>query len=408
MTAFRMPSLGADMHEATLVEWLKQPGDDIKRGDILAVVETVKGAIEIEAFEVGVLDRHAVAPGQSVPVGGALAFIRGGNGTGRDIESVVQPAGAASTSKFKSQSNEPVDFSPAIAPPSLKYIDEPRASPAAKKRAAEAGIDINYISPGDDGIVGLAQVDAFIDMDKEESSERAAQKGSTPKTAKPGLDLALMRKAIGDAMARSKREIPHYYVASMIDCSALKKWLETQNAKRIVAERVLYAAPLIKAVARALKETPNLNGFFTEGAFRPSARIHVGVATSLRGGGLIAPALHDTDQMNIDDCMKGLRDLVNRVRTGRIRGSELSNPTVTISILGDDTADCVTPIIYPPQVAIIGCGAIVQRPWIVDGAVAPREVMTVTVAGDHRASDGRAAARFLKTLDKLLQAPEGL
>ncbi len=411
MTAFRMPSLGADMDKATLVEWLKQPGEAIKRGDIIAVVETVKGAIEIEAFEEGVLDRHAVTPGESVLVGTTLAFIRNENDEGTSTKAVVPPEDItpAINRKPETEKSGAIEMISSNASRTAHVVGERKVSPVARKRAAEAGVDIARISSGEDGIIGLAQVNAFIETGEAEQKERTLTQDAPPKTEKPSLNLDVMRKAIGDAMTKSKREVPHYYVASTINCTALKSWLEVQNAKRTVTERLLYVAPLIKAVARALKETPNLNGFFTEGAFHPSTRIHVGVAASLRGEGLIAPAIHDTDELGVDDCMKGLRDLVTRVRTGRIRGSELSNPTVTISILGEDTADSVTPVIYPPQVAIIGCGAIVQRPWVVaEGAVEPRQVMTVTVAADHRASDGRTAARFLRTLDKLLQAPEAL
>jgi len=384
MIAYRLPSLGADMDKATLVEWVKQPGDKLERGDVVAVVETVKGAIEIETFEEGVLERHVVEAGETVPVGETLAYIS----TGKE--------GAEESSE---------------APPPISKeapTTKRKVTPAARKCAREAGVDIKRAPAGPDGVVDLAQVEAMIAAPAKPPGEEAGETAAPARRTKPGLNLAAMRRAIGAAMARSKREIPHYYVASSIDCTVLKTWLETENQKRAVADRLLYASPLIKAAACALKEAPALNGFYEEGEFKPSSRIHLGVATALRGGGLIAPALHDTDELSIDVCMAHLRDLVARVRTGRIRGSEMSDPTATISILGDDTADAVAPVIYPPQVVIIGCGAIVSRPWVVNGAVEPRHVMTVTVAGDHRASDGRAAARFLNSLDKFLQAPEAL
>ncbi len=386
MIPYRMPSLGADMDKATLVEWVKQPGDKLKRGDIVAVVETVKGAIEIETFDEGMLEKHLVSEGETVPVGETLALIR-----------------------TEDDKTETAEAPPPRASSAMENTAKRKVTPAARKRAREAGVDIESLAPGPDGVIDLAQVEAATVEPAKTPAEKTGESATSAKRAtKPGLDLAAMRKAIGAAMARSKREIPHYYVASAIDCTPLRAWLETENKNRTVAERLLYAAPLIKAVARALKETPVLNGYYEEGEFKPSSRIHLGVATALRGGGLIAPALHDTDELSVDDCMAHLRDLVARVRTGRIRGSEMSDPTATISILGDDTADAVAPVIYPPQVAIIGCGAIVSRPWVVNGAVEPRHVMTVTVAGDHRASDGRAAARFLNSLDKFLQAPEAL
>ena len=217
-----------------------------------------------------------------------------------------------------------------------------------------------------------------------------------------------MRQAIGRAMTRSKREIPHYYVSSSLDVTAFHKWFEASNAERSVADRMLYAAPLLEAVAIALKHVPTLNGTYEDGAHRPNARVHVGVATAIRGGGLVAPAVHDADQLSPDEAMTKLRDLVARVRASRIRSTEMSDSTVTLSILGEGTADSLLPVIYPPQVAIIGCGAIRQRPWVVDGAIAVRRILNVTVAGDHRVSDGRTAARFLKRLDAVLQEPQAL
>ncbi|MEO1240415.1 MAG: dihydrolipoamide acetyltransferase family protein [Pseudomonadota bacterium] len=383
MIAFRMPSLGADMENGKLIEWLKEPGDDIKRGDILAVVETVKGAIEIESFDEGVLEKHVATLGQSIPVGETLALIRG---IGENSEEV--DAG------FRAES--------------VSGDGAPKATPAARKRAHEASLDLAGITPGTDGVIGLEQVNAAISTMSEKPDADKTGATTKTKTVKPGLDLTVMRKSIGAAMARSKRDIPHYYVSSPIDCMALTDWLERENEKRSVAERILYAAPLIKAAALALLKTPNLNGFYTDEDFHSASGIHIGVATSLRGGGLIAPALHDADKLSVDNIMTHLRDLVGRVRTGRLRASEMSDPTVTISILGEDTADAVAPVIYPPQVAIIGCGSISKRPWVIDGDIKIRDIITVTVAGDHRVSDGRAAAQFLRHLSNAVQQPEEL
>lgn len=383
MIAFRMPSLGADMENGKLIEWLKEPGDDIKRGDILAVVETVKGAIEIESFDEGVLEKHVATLGQSIPVGETLALIRGIGESSEEVDA-----------EFRAES--------------VSGDGASKATPAARKRAHEAGLDLAGITPGTDGVIGLEQVNAAISTTSEKSDADKTGATTKTKTVKPGLDLTAMRKSIGAAMARSKRGIPHYYVASPIDCTAFTNWLERENEKRPVAERILYAAPLIKAVALALMKTPNLNGFYTDEEFHSASGIHIGVATSLRGGGLIAPALHDAGKLSVDNIMAHLRDLVSRVRTGRLRASEMSDPTVTISILGEDTADAVAPVIYPPQVAIIGCGSISKRPWVIDGDIRIRDVITVTVAGDHRVSDGRAAAQFLRHLRNALQKPEEL
>ena len=166
--------------------------------------------------------------------------------------------------------------------------------------------------------------------------------------------------------------------------------------------------PLLKATALALRESPGLNGLFVDGEFRPSEPVHLGVAIALRGGGLIAPAIHDCDRLSMDDLMAALRDLVGRARTGRIRGSEMSDPTITVTSLGEDEVETLYPVIYPPQVAIVGFGAPADRPWLVDGDVRPRRLVNATLAADHRVSDGRRGSRFLKRLDRLLQEPETL
>jgi pyruvate dehydrogenase E2 component (dihydrolipoamide acetyltransferase) len=399
MKDFRMPSLGADMEGGTLVEWLKSPGDLVQRGDIIAVVETVKGAIEIECFDDGVLKDIVAEPGTSVAVGEVLAHIEGGRATAMNAAPFA-PASQSVAPGLDSRRQGTVAPPTCGAPLSAGH----RASPAARRKADTLGLDIATIEPGPDGVIGLAEVDAAASLLPALPSTGEA----ASRSAKPGLDRDAMREAIGAAMAHSKREIPHYYVSSTVDVTHFFGWLEALNKGRSVSDRVLYAAPLTKAVALAVRATPALNGTFQSGKHHRSDDIHVGIATALRGGGLIAPALHDTTDHAIDDLMARLRDIVARVRVGRIRSSEMTAATITLSILGDDTADSVLPIIYPPQVAIIGCGAMRVRPWVIDGEIVARQLMNVTVAGDHRVSDGRVAARFLRRLEDILNQPEQL
>lgn len=382
MSDFLMPSLGADMDEGILVEWTRHPGDTLKRGDVVAVVETQKGAIEIEVFRDGVLEAVHAAPGARLPVGALLATIR-------------EPGEAAATAPI----------APAPAPPAAPAIPismmaaakadsgKHRAvTPAARQRAAAAGIDLTAVPPGSDGIIGLREV--------------AAAGATRPRAA--GINLQEMRKAIAAAMARSKREIPHYYVASTIDMTPVADWLAAENARRTPPERILSAAAILKAVALALRNAPELNGHMIDGTFHRSEEIKMGVGIAMRGGGLIAPALTRPDAMRIDEVMTQLNDLVARVRGGRLRSSELMEATVTLSNLGDDSADMLHPVIYPPQVAIIGVGRMSERVWAVDGKAAIRKLAVFTVAGDHRASDGRSAARFLRTLEDVMTRPGDL
>jgi pyruvate dehydrogenase E2 component (dihydrolipoamide acetyltransferase) len=209
-------------------------------------------------------------------------------------------------------------------------------------------------------------------------------------------------------MARSKREIPHYYLELQMDMTGALEWLHETNLARAVNDRLLPSVLLLSAVARAVVELPEMNGFWIDGAFQPGAGVHLGVAISLRGGGLIAPALHDADKKSLGEIMAGVRDLVARARAGRLRSSEMSDPTITVTNLGERGVDLVHGVIYPPQVALVGFGAVRERPWAVDGLLGVRPVVTATLAADHRASDGHAGSSFLTLIERQLKKPEEL
>jgi len=217
-----------------------------------------------------------------------------------------------------------------------------------------------------------------------------------------------MRAAIAAAMVRSKREIPHYYLAHQVDVGTLEDWLARTNAERPPGRRLLMGALTLKAVALAVRRFPGLNGFYRKGRFEASDGIHPGVAIAIRGGGLAAPAIHDADLLALDDLMVRLRDLVQRMRSGRIRSSEIADATITVSSLGERGVETLFGVIYPPQVAIVGFGKVMVRPWVIDGAIGPRPIVTLTLAADHRVSDGHAGALFLAETAKLLQEPEKL
>jgi pyruvate dehydrogenase E2 component (dihydrolipoamide acetyltransferase) len=434
MSEFRMPSLGADMEAGTLVEWLKQPGDRVRRGDAIAAVETQKGAIEIEVYEDGILDRILVQLGERVPVGTALAIIRA-EGEGRAeadfhrsaqaaesrqpmlrLESVTDEAQlVAAMSATPAPTAPPLESAAALAPKqapaeaavAISAVTPTRSwiSPAARRRAQLLGLDLTSVPAAGDAVIGLREIDAAHAAAGATATADVVQPAAAGRT---GLDRVEMRKAIAAAMTRSWREIPHYYVSSILDLEPLLSWLEYENAGRAVPVRLHYAAPLIKAVAKALSAVPSLNGHYGDGGLCTSAQVHLGIAIAMRGGGLIAPAILDADRHSPDQTMTLLNDLVARVRGGRLRSSELSASTATLTNLGEETADSVQPLIYPPQVAIIGCGQIIERAWVQERAISARRTMTVTVGGDHRVSDGRSASRFLIALTELLQHPERL
>jgi pyruvate dehydrogenase E2 component (dihydrolipoamide acetyltransferase) len=394
MTEFRMPSLGADMEAGTLVEWLKKPGDAVKRGDIVAVVETQKGAIEIEIFEDGVLDRRLVEPGVKVPVGAPLAVIRKpGEAQG------ATPSVAPAIEMAPAPRLAPLETKPVAARAPAPSAGQTRASPAARKLALERKIDLtNIAGSGPEGAVVLADVEA------------AAGAPATPETPKApaGFNFDQMRAAIAAAMSRSKREIPHYYLSNTVDVGAATAFVGKLNAERPPDRRLLLGALFAKATAKAAKAYPEFNGAFEAGVYRPSAAIHVGVAISIRGGGLVAPAIHDAADLTLDDLMAAMRDLIGRVRAGRFRSSEIADPTITISSLGERGVEALYGVIYPPQVAIVGFGRVVERPWVVDQALAARPLVTTTLAADHRVSDGHRGALFLARIGELLQRPEAL
>jgi pyruvate dehydrogenase E2 component (dihydrolipoyllysine-residue acetyltransferase) len=435
MADFRMPSLGADIQDGTLVQWLVKPGDPVKRGDIIAVVETDKGAIEIEIFLNGVVQSIVVPEGEKVPVGAVLAQI-GADGEApapAPAQPPTPPAAAAAPSAPPRPApappapspRRPVAAPPKAAPPRAERPPTPppaapahlHASPLAVRVAMELGVDLSTVKgTGPGGAINKADVEraakaapAAAPAAPAAPSVPAPKPTPAPKPAVMSADKqAAMRRAIAAAMARSKREIPHYYLGTQIDMSRAMAWLQAENLKRPVTERLLYSVMLLKAVALALREVPELNGFWTDGAFKPGEGIHVGVAISLRQGGLIAPAIHELDRKSLSEIMVSLRDLVKRVRAGSLRSSEIADATITVTSLGEQGVETVFGVIYPPQVALVGFGKIVERPWAEGGMVGARPVIMASLSADHRASDGHRGGLFLAALNRLLQEPEKL
>jgi pyruvate dehydrogenase E2 component (dihydrolipoamide acetyltransferase) len=387
---FLMPKLGADMTEGRVVEWLKKPGEPIARGEAVLVIETDKANVEVESWAAGTLEKILVEPGEDwLPVGTPLAVIA--------AEGAIAPPPSAAAPGSVAVAPQPA---PAVAKPA----ERPAAptgriavSPLARRRAEALALDLAAIAgTGPDGRITLEDV------------ERAAAARPAARPARPADRQARMREAIAAAMARSKREIPHYYVGTTIDLSKALAWLAAQNAKRSVTDRLLYGALLLKAAALALREVPELNGFFVNGRAERRSNIHLGVAISLRGGGLVAPALLDADRQPLEALMRALQDLVQRARAGSLRGAEMTEPTVTVTNLGERGVETVYGVIYPPQLALVGFGAVVERPWVVGGQVLARPLVNATLSADHRATDGHRGAIFLDALARLLQEPEKL
>jgi pyruvate dehydrogenase E2 component (dihydrolipoamide acetyltransferase) len=431
MPDFTMPSLGADMEAGVLLEWLVEPGAMVHRGDPVAVVDTDKAAIEVESFDDGVVERLLVEPGTRVAVGTPLARL--GTVTVTSTEEAPRPAPAPTPTVPPTPERVPFQPVGAATPPVRHHAAElgvdlakvhgtgpggsvrradvdaaagavrprprprPRVTPYARRLAAELGVDLATLADGD-GTVRAADV------------RRAAGAGRAPAARRPppAPERDAGRATIAASMARSKREIPHYYVGMTVDLQRTTAWLRARNREHPVPERIVPTAAVLRAAALAAREVPEVNGYWKDGGFVPGDGVHLGVAVRVRGGPLVAPALRHADTLALPDLMAALRDLVERSRAGRFTRAELADPTLTVTDLGDQGVEEVYGVIHPPQVALLGVGTVLERPWAVDGMLAVRPVVRLTLSGDHRATDGATGARYLTAVDRLLQSPGDL
>ncbi|AHH97536.1 hypothetical protein KALB_4172 [Kutzneria albida DSM 43870] len=432
-----MPSLGADMDEGTLTQWLVKPGDTVRRGDVVAVIDTDKATVEVECFDSGVVERIMVPQGERVPVGTPLATITTepaqlpqpaaprppcppalasppvreyAKQLGVDLASVSGTGRNGAITRADVRRAAPVVTpeprgAPAaqVATPKAVEGGRTQVTPYARQLAKQLGVDLAALTSDSTGTpVRAAQVRAAATHQPSTSGEPTTQSPQEPDR------LTAMRLATARLMARSKREIPHYYLSTEIDMTRVNALLRGRNLELPVEDRVLAAAALLKATAVTARRVPAFNGHWLDDQFAPGTAVHLGVAISLRGGGLIAPAIRSADELDLAELMRRLGDLVRRARSGRLRGTELTDATITVTNLGDLGVESVHGVIYPPQVALVGFGKLSERPCAVDGLLGVRSMVTATLSADHRATDGHTGARFLSTLNELLQRPEVL
>jgi pyruvate dehydrogenase E2 component (dihydrolipoamide acetyltransferase) len=414
MGEFHMPSLGADMEHGTIIEWRVKPGDVVRRGDIVAVVDTEKSDIEIEVFESGIVGEIRVPVGLEVPVGAVLAT----------ITSATNPAGpAAGAPTIPATPTTPtpptVPATPTVpAPPTPTVAARAgsvpprtgRSSPYARRLAAAVGLDIDEIAAlYPDRPVVAADVESYVagarstvvpGLRPTTSETRASTRSKPPRASGLG--------AVGRLMERSKREIPHYYLTEDLDLNPALEWMEARNERAGVHERLLPAALLLRAVVLALDEVPALNAHDVDGEITTYEHVHLAIAVSQRGGGLVAPVISEADTLDIDGLMAAMLTVVGRARSGTLRASDVATATITVTNLGDQGALAVWGVIVPPQVAIVGFGRIAERPWVVDGMLTIRRVVTATLSADHRVTHGHVGARFLRAVARLLENPEEL
>ena len=445
MTDFRLPILGADMTSGTVVEYLVRPGEPVTRGQIVAVIDTEKAAIEVESPVDGVWDCVVVPVGREVPVGTVLATIATEAAPSRPASKPEPPAdnGQRPVRAPRSIPPSPQRFAePPVASPIVRHLahtrgidlrqvtptgprgvvtredvqraaapSHVRASPYARRRAAELGVDARAVTgTGPGGAVTAADVSAFASAQpaREKAGVPAATTAKEPPTDTRSTAAARRQAAVAKLMARSKREIPHFYLATTVDCGPLLEEVRRRNEGRPMGERLLPAAGLLRAVVKAAAEVPSLNGHWIDGSARLAGDVDLGVAISLRDGSLIAPAMLGCQRDSMDELMKRLKGLVGRARQGKLTGEDAREPSITVTNLGDQGVETGYPIIYPPQLARVGLGRISTRPWAIADTLAVRPVISVTVAVDHRAVNGHQAGLFLAAIARALQAPAEL
>lgn len=415
MIEFLMPSLGADMEDGTLVEWRKQPGDILQKGDIIADVDTQKGLIEIEVFDEGVLEKHLVKEGEKVPVGTVLALIKPLN----DPSKAPFPEAFKSNEAVITPSEDVQEKEPGLREEQFPKVERIKISPLARKMAEENHLDISMIKgTGPEGSIVKADIETAVlnqgkgkvEKTKPVKMEMVQEKQKVEdeelkKTSSPSSEG--IRLAVAAAMSKSNKEIPHYYLEKRINLSRSMQWLKETNKDRSVAQRLLPVALFIKATAKALDDVPDLNATCENGLQRKN-EINVGLVVSLRTGGIMAPSIPSADSKSIDEIMEAVNDIIPRARAFKLRSSEISQSTFTITSLGDGGAEKVFGLIYPPQVGIVGFGEISDQPFAENGMLGIHPVVDVTLAADHRATDGLVGSKFLAALNRYLQNPENL
>jgi len=446
----RMPALGADMTEGRIVEWLVEPGDSVERGEIVAVVETDKADIEIEVFQAATIGRFLVEPGEVVPVGTPIAELRAAAPAGRpeeppaDADAEQPPADADEATQPQPADDATADQdSPAphamhVTSPLVRHLAEQRqvdiahlhgTGPGGRvtrsdvERAASASAPASTPAPAPGGRARVTPRARRLAETAGISAERLAETVAhgvahgRPVTGADVLDAGAdepgppppdpMRRRIAELMARSWPEIPHYHLERRLDVGGLLDRLRTLNEQRSVADRVLPAAVLLAGVAAAARRVPECNGWWRDDRFHAADHVDIGVVLSLRSGGVIVPTIANADELDVDAMMGRLREVVERARRGRLRGSDLAEASITVTNLGDQGADAVFGVIHPPQVALVGLGAVRDDVWADGDSVRVARTVRASLSGDHRATDGLTGSVFLaemnRALDRLLR-----
>ncbi|WP_188235748.1 pyruvate dehydrogenase complex dihydrolipoamide acetyltransferase [Sphingopyxis sp. LK2115] len=435
----KMPALSPTMEEGTLAKWLVKEGDEVKAGDLIAEIETDKATMEFEAVDEGVVSQILVAEGtDGVKVGTVIAVIAG---EGEDAsEAKATPAPAAAPAPVEAPSSQSVRAEPVEAPPASSPAegkkDGPstssgqrekderiKASPLAKRLAAERGIDLKTLTgtgPGgrivkadlENAPAGAAAPSATAAQVPPAAAPAAAPApvGPIPDFGIPHEDekLSGMRKTIARRLTQSMQEAPHIYLTVDIRLDALLKLRGELNAS--LADRGVKLSVndmLIKALAVALERVPQCNVSFGGDVMRFYKRADISVAVSIPGG-LITPIITDAGAKSLSKISTEMAELAGRAKEGKLKPEEYQGGTASISNMGMMGIKQFTAVINPPQAMIMAIGAGEKRPYVVDDALAIATVMSATGSFDHRAIDGADGALLMKTFKELVESPLGL
>ena len=410
-----MPKMGFDMEQGKIVRWLKQEGDAVERGEKVVEIETEKVTIEVENFDDGILHTIVAREGEEVPVGEPIAVVAQ---PGEDVDLAalnITVSTAPATPAEAAASNGAAVEAPAPEAAPAAPAGRVRASPLARRLAAEYGLDLASIT----GSGPLGRIER-----RDVEAARTAPPAAAPPPAAPAslpapavaaaagpeyedIEPNRMRAAIARAMTMSKPGAPHFYVTIPIDMGAtmaLRKQLVAlapdESAQPSLNDMV------IAGVARTLRNVPDLNAWFIDGKVRRFRRVHVGVAVSLDDG-LVVPVVHDTDTKSVYQLAAETKALIERTRGGRSRPEDFEGSTFTISNMGALTRDVeeFSAIINPPQAAILAVAASIRQPVVRDDQIVIADIMRVTLSVDHRVGDGAKAVTFLAELKRIMENP---
>jgi pyruvate dehydrogenase E2 component (dihydrolipoamide acetyltransferase) len=429
-TNITMPQMGFDMTEGTIASWLKNEGDKVSKGEAIAEVETDKTTIQIEAFANGVLAKIVVKAGEKTPVGEVIGIIAD---PGESVSPPAAPAAApvAAPAAPVAAASTPVAAAVQAAPVAAAN-GRVFATPVAKRMAQENGIDLQRIQgSGPEGRVVKADVEAFLAGRGAAPAAVAAPVAVAAAVVTPAVPAATpavpvaapaaaapqstgkkpfsrMRQTIAQRMTQAKSTVPHYYVSMQVEMDAAMA-LRTQINESLKADGVKVSVNdmVVKAVAGALRRYPNFNATFVGDGIEMREQINIGIAVAMDGG-LIVITLRDADKKTLKQIGSEVPQVANRVRDGKGQPGDMGGQTFTTSNLGMYGVDEVIPIINMPDAAILGIGAAAQSAVVRDGQVVIRSMMKLTLAGDHRVTDGAEGAQFLGEIKRLLENPWGL